>query len=156
MFMGDSNGEGISLVLYFKLSEDIETEVPTDFVDSIKVLTDIFLENFFFWGGGIAFGTYCQLESAEISETFFPSFINAQMVENESGKVQGSSVSFRERLKVLAGEVNHLQLSAGERRLLNAYKDKPGLTRPRHEFFKLGIILLKGSLFYCSGSLDIL
>lgn len=97
MFMGDGNGEGISLVLYFKLSEDIDTEVPSDFVDSIK-----------------------------------------RLVENENEKIKGSSVSFRERLKILAGVANpdDLQLSAGERRLLNAYKDKPVLTRPQHEFFK--------------------
>jgi len=60
--MGDSNGEGISLVLYFKLSEDIDTKVPADFVDSIKVLIDTFLGFFilFLGGGGKgnAFGTF--------------------------------------------------------------------------------------------------
>lgn len=97
MFMGDSNGEGINLVLYFKLSEDLDTAVPSDFVDSIK-----------------------------------------RLVENETEKIKNSSVSYRERLKILAGVVNpdDLQLSSGERRLLNAYKDKPVLTRPQHEFFK--------------------
>jgi len=71
-----------------------------------------------------------------------------RLVENESEKLKGSSVGFRERLKILAGVVNpdDLQLSAGERRLLNAYKDKPVLTRPQHEFFKVGIIFLKGYL----------
>lgn len=37
MFLGDSNGEGISLIMYFKLSDNVDEEVPSDFIDSIKV-----------------------------------------------------------------------------------------------------------------------
>ncbi|KAH9606973.1 hypothetical protein KSS87_013748 [Heliosperma pusillum] len=103
MFLGNCDGEGVSLVLYFKLSENIDEEVPSEFIDSIK-----------------------------------------RLVENETEKVKGgfsskeSTVSFRERLKILAGIVNpeDLQLSSAEKRLLNAYKDKPVLSRPQHEFFK--------------------
>ncbi|KAJ8445511.1 hypothetical protein Cgig2_031324 [Carnegiea gigantea] len=101
MFLGDSNGEGISLVLYFKLSEDIDAEVPSDFVETFR-----------------------------------------RLVDNDSESLKGltkeAAVPYRERLKILAGVVNpdDLQLSSAERRLLNAYKDKPVLTRPQHEFFK--------------------
>ncbi|KAL9225906.1 hypothetical protein vseg_001781 [Gypsophila vaccaria] len=101
MFAGDYDGEGVSLVMYFKLSEDIEKEIPSEFIDSIK-----------------------------------------KLVENDSEKLKGyskeSAVPYRERLKILSGVVNpdDLQLSSAEKRLLNAYKDKPVLSRPQHEFFK--------------------
>ncbi|XP_056687310.1 protein ENHANCED DISEASE RESISTANCE 2 isoform X2 [Spinacia oleracea] len=96
MFLGDSDGEGISLVLYFKLSDKIDQEIPSDFIDSIK-----------------------------------------RLVDNESEKLK-SVVPYRERLKILSGVVNpeDLQLSSTEKRLLNAYKDKPVLSRPQHDFFK--------------------
>ncbi|KAK9707210.1 hypothetical protein RND81_07G180100 [Saponaria officinalis] len=100
MFYGDIDGEGVSLVMYFKLSDDVE-KVPSEFIDSIK-----------------------------------------RLVENESEKLKGYSkesvVPYRERLKILSGVVNpdDLLLSSAEKRLLNAYKDKPVLSRPQHEFFK--------------------
>ncbi|MED6210787.1 hypothetical protein PIB30_067418 [Stylosanthes scabra] len=40
MFLGNANGEGLSLVLYFKLSENFETEISQQFRNSIKRLMD--------------------------------------------------------------------------------------------------------------------
>ncbi|MED6155039.1 hypothetical protein PIB30_001721 [Stylosanthes scabra] len=40
MFLGNANGEGLSLVLYFKLSENFETEISQQFHSSIKRLMD--------------------------------------------------------------------------------------------------------------------
>ncbi|XP_047334884.1 uncharacterized protein LOC124938486 [Impatiens glandulifera] len=40
MFVGDANGEGLSLVLYFRLSETYENDVSVAFQDSIKKLVD--------------------------------------------------------------------------------------------------------------------
>ena len=61
-----------------------------------------------------------------------------RMVDNETEKLK-SVAPYRERLKILSSVVNpeDLQLSITEKRLMNAYKDKPVLSRPQHEFFKV-------------------
>ncbi|CAJ1931988.1 unnamed protein product [Sphenostylis stenocarpa] len=40
VFLGDANGEGLSLVLYFKLSENFESEISQNFQDMVKRLMD--------------------------------------------------------------------------------------------------------------------
>ncbi|KAL9266117.1 hypothetical protein AKJ16_DCAP22318 [Drosera capensis] len=118
MFLGDSDGEGMSLVLYFRVSENFE-DISVQFRQSLK-------------------------RAFYLISSFNPYVLRSvqRLIDDDMEKIKGfakeTTVPFRERLKIVAGVVNpeDLSLSSTERKLVQGYNEKPVLSRPQHEFYK--------------------
>ncbi|XP_019451683.1 PREDICTED: uncharacterized protein LOC109353772 [Lupinus angustifolius] len=100
IFQNENDGDGMNVVLYFKLSERYAKDLPDQFRENI-----------------------------------------AKMINDEVEIVKGFPLDtitpLRDRLKILGRVANaeNLSLGATEKKLLNAYNEKPVLSRPQHEFY---------------------
>ncbi|XP_048494217.1 uncharacterized protein LOC104887432 isoform X2 [Beta vulgaris subsp. vulgaris] len=92
VFNREHDGEGMNIVLYFRLSESFSKDLPRHFQENVR-----------------------------------------RLIEDETE----TATQFRERLKILGRLANleDLSLNSAEKRLLNAYNEKPVLSRPQHEFY---------------------
>ncbi|KAI5665591.1 hypothetical protein M9H77_15444 [Catharanthus roseus] len=99
-FQSDYDGEGMSFVFYFKISDNYSKELPLQFQENIKRLI-------------------------------------ADEVEKIRSFPVDTTAPFRERLKILGRIVNveDLQLTGAEKKLMNTYNEKPVLSRPQHQFY---------------------
>ena len=136
MFLGESDGEGMSLVLYFKVSESYDKEISAAFQDSISVslsITDMKL-------------LFCSVWRKFSAKKGSNVCLLQKFIDDETERVRGfaseSLVPFRERLKIMAGLVNpeDLNLNSAERKLVQSYNEKPVLSRPQHSFYRVRIL----------------
>ncbi|CAL0298995.1 unnamed protein product [Lupinus luteus] len=100
IFQSENDGDGMNVVLYFKLSEKYAKDLPDQFRENItKIIND--------------------------------------EVERVKGFPLDTIAPFRDRLKILGRvtNVDNLSLGATEKKLMNAYNEKPVLSRPQHEFY---------------------
>jgi hypothetical protein len=108
---GENDAEGISLVLYFKLSDYFDKEISSQLHDSIKVHVACTYKN-------IIFPVYLAKKSDSILN------VMQRLMSEEMEKVKGflvdSMVPYTEMLKILSdlANPNDLQLSTPENKLL--------------------------------------
>lgn len=101
VFLGENDGEGCSICMYYRLSDAFKKHSPSHLKEMLQKFVD-------------------------------------DDMEKVRGIVGETTMSCRERLKVVARLQNleELQTSATEKKLMLSYNEKPILSRPQHLFYK--------------------